>query len=305
MPSKNCGTSINNLTEDSRSRAPDKDSIQKDVMPNKNADTVAVTTKTPTENIVPQNDPVMPSASTGVTMSKNTVTPYNAYENIEDSVDLPDLGTNQPEIKPIASTAIDLPNEVVDEVTLPEFGDDNLTTDFLGDDVDNSALISVDAALATDFTKEMALAEGVDRDLKLELENLTFLEEQTKGQKKKRDENKPKQPPKSEKSKGMMNKPMNVMPKNTAVSATNNSTSQASPRPSSPKGTWKTTKHGIRKKYGPSHLQNYGCKVCGQLLPSKGKLNEHYRMNHPPVLCPVCQKIIQLPQHQGLPSLLA
>ena len=161
-------------------------------MPNKNADTVAVTMKTPTENIVPQNDPVMPSTSTDVTTNENTVTPYNADENIEDSVDLPDLGTKQSETEPIASTAIDLPDEVADEVTLPEFGDDDLTTDFLGDDVDNSALIGVDAAPATDFTKEMALAEGVDRDLELELENLTFLEEQTKRQKKKRDDNKPK-----------------------------------------------------------------------------------------------------------------
>ena len=87
-----------------------------------------------------------------------------------------------------------------------------------------------------------------------------------------------------------MNKPVNVMPKNTAVSATNKSTSQVSPRPGSPKGTWKTTKHGIQNKYGPNHPQNYGCKVCGQLFPSRDELNEHYRRNHPPVLCPVCKK---------------
>ena len=57
----------------------------------------------------------------------------------------------------------------------------------------------------------------------------------------------------------------------------------------------KTTKHGIRKKYGRSHPQNYGCKVCGQLLPSRGELNEHYRRNHPPVLCPVCKKSFSCP----------
>ena len=63
----------------------------------------------------------------------------------------------------------------------------------------------------------------------------------------------------------------------------------------SPKGVWKTTKHGICKNYGPSHPQNYGCKVCGQLLPSRGELNEHYRRNHPPVLCPVCKKLFSCP----------
>ena len=65
--------------------------------------------------------------------------------------------------------------------------------------------------------------------------------------------------------------------------------------PGSPKGVWKTTKHSIRKKYGPSHPQNYGCKVCGQLLPSRGELNEHYQCNHPPVLCPVCKKLFSCP----------
>ena len=65
--------------------------------------------------------------------------------------------------------------------------------------------------------------------------------------------------------------------------------------PGSPKGVWKTTKHGIRKNYGPSHPQNYRCKVCGQLLPSRGELNEHHRCNHPPVLCPVCKKTFSCP----------
>ena len=36
----------------------------------------------------------------------------------------------------------------------------------------------MNAAPVPDFSKEMAVEEGVDRDLELELENLTFLEEQ-------------------------------------------------------------------------------------------------------------------------------
>ena len=65
--------------------------------------------------------------------------------------------------------------------------------------------------------------------------------------------------------------------------------------PSSLKGEWKTTRHGIKRKYSPTHPQNYGCKVCGQLLPSRGELNEHYRSSHPPVLCPVCKKTFSCP----------
>ena len=73
------------------------------------------------------------------------------------------------------------------------------------------------------------------------------------------------------------------------------SSSRIATTPSSLRGTWKMTRHGIRKKYGPSHPQNYGCKVCGQLLPSQGELNEHYRNSHPLVLCPVCKKTFSCP----------
>ena len=87
------------------------------------------------------------------------------------------------------------------------------------------------------------------------------------------------------------------MPNNTNITKPVKDTVSArtSTTPRSPKGVWKTTKHGIRKNYGPSHPQNYGCKACGQLLPSRGELNEHYRCNHPLVLCPVCKKTFSCP----------
>ena len=58
-----------------------------------------------------------------------------------------------------------------------------LTSDFLDNEIDNATVLGVNVAPFTDFAKEMAEEEGVDRDLELELENLTFLEEQNSKQK--------------------------------------------------------------------------------------------------------------------------
>ena len=197
-------------------------------------------------------------------------------ESVEDSFNLPDLGSKQPEPEPQAASLINLPEEVADEVTLPDvhvdFGHDELASDFLDNEIDNAAVLGVNVAPVADFAREMAQEEGVDRDLELELENLTFLEEQNSKQKKKeknlKNENNRK-PPKGGKPKGHRIKP-NIMPNNTNIMKSTRDTTPACTTaiPESPKGVWKTTKHGICKNYGPSHPQNYGCKVCGQLLPS-------------------------------------
>ena len=112
----------------------------------------------------------------------DSVMPTNTDESMEDGVVLPDLGSKQSEPGPQAAALINLPDEKADEVTLPdvhvEFGQDELASDFLDNDVDNSALLGVNVAPVTDFAREMAQEEGVDRDLELELENLMFLKEQ-------------------------------------------------------------------------------------------------------------------------------
>ena len=229
--------------------------------------------------------------------------PTNSDESVDEGLNLPDLGSKQPEPKLLAASMINLLDEVVDEVMLPEvqteFGHDELTSDFLDNKIDNATLLGVNAALVMDFAKEMAEEEGVDHYLELELENLTFLEEQNLKQKWKErnlgSKNNRKMP-KGGKPKGHR-KQSNVTPNDTDNM---NSTSDTTPArttitPESPKGFWKTTKHGIRKNYRPSHPQNYGCKVCGQLLPSRGELNKHYRCNHPLVLCPVCKKMFSCP----------
>ena len=112
----------------------------------------------------------------------DSVTPTNTDEGMEDGVVLLDLGSKQPELEPQATALIDLPDEIADDVTLPDvhvdFGQDELASDFLDNEVDNAATLRVNVAPVTDFAREMAQQEGVDRDLELELENLMFLEEQ-------------------------------------------------------------------------------------------------------------------------------
>ena len=204
------------------------------------------------------------------------VTPTNNDESVEEGLNLPDLGSKQPEPEAQAASMINLPDEVVDEVMLPEvqaeFGHDELASDFLDNKINNATVLGVNAAPVTDFAKEMAEEEGVDHDLELELENLTFLEEQNSKQKRKEknlgNKNNRKMP-KGGKPKGHR-KQSNVMPNNMDNTKSTSDTTPARTRatPGSPKGVWKTTKHGIHKIYGCSHPQNYGCKVCGQLLPS-------------------------------------
>ena len=70
---------------------------------------------------------------------------------------------------------------------------------------------------------------------------------------------------------------------------------QPAPGPSSPNGTFTTTKHDTKQKYGPSNPQCYGCKVCGILCDSHGELNEHHRQNHAPAICPVCKQQFSAP----------
>ena len=126
-----------------------------------------------------------------------------------------------------------------------EFRHNELTSDFLDNEIDNATLLGVNAAPVTDFAKEMAKEEGVDRDLELELENLTFLEEQNSKQKWKEKnlgtKNNQKMP-KGGKPKGYK-KQSNVTPNNMDNT---NSTSDMTPAsttatPGFPKGVWKTT----------------------------------------------------------------
>ena len=271
-------------------------------MPNKDVD--HGTLDTGHDTLMEPNDFGVPTENLDADSLGNVdqVMPTNNDESVEEGLNLPDLGSKQPKPKPQAASMIDLPDKVV-EVMLPEvqaeFGHDELTSDFLDNEIDNATVLGVNVAPVTDFAKEMAEEEGVDCDLELELENLTFLEEQNSKQKWKEKnlgtKNNQKMP-KGGKPKGYR-KQSNVTPNNMDNT---NSTSDMTPACTtttlgSPKGVWKTTKHSICKNYRPSHPQNYGCKVCGQLLPSRGKLNEHYRCNHPPVLCPVCKKTFSCP----------
>ena len=245
---------------------------------------------------------VQETVNAGSSSTTDGVMPANTEENVNDGTTLPDLGSKHTDAEPNLTATIDLPLDIADEVTLPkvDIEQDELATDFLDNELDNAALVGINAAPMTDFTREMAQEEGVDRDLELELENLAFLKENRSKHDKdsKKDKNEDNQrwdgKPRKEVNKSSVTPHNTRRPKPVRNSATLATMSNPS-TPGSPKGVWKTMKHGIRKKYGPSHPQSYGCKVCGQLLSSRGELNEHYRCNHPPVLCPVCKKSLSCP----------
>ena len=200
----------------------------------------------------------------------------------------------------VSTMEIDLPDDVADEVILPDMNNfdldmenELLAADIIETEVKNSILISIDDPTKLDFTKEMSKEQGVDHDLELELENLSFLDEQavstSKTNVKNRRSNRNWSKSRNKESK---DNDTTVMPDKIGEKQRDTSPSEVQ---GSPKGVWKTTCHGIQKNYGPAHPQNYGCKVCGQLLPSRGELNEHYRMNHLLVLCPVCKKSFSCP----------
>ena len=107
----------------------------------------------------------------------------------------------------------------------------------------------------------MAKEDGIDCDLEPELENLTFLEEQNitvsttnkmriiaSKKAKQRDRKKNKQHNRNASNKMVMpDKDTKANKHNASIAASNTST------PASPKGRWKTTRHGIHKDYGPVH----------------------------------------------------
>ena len=185
-------------------------------MPNKDIDHGIVDTGQDT--LIEPNDFRVPTENldADTTSKVDKVTPTNNDESVEEGLNLPDLGSKQPEPKPQAASMIDLPEEVVDEVHV-DFGHDELALDFLDNEIDNATVLGVNAAPVADFAKEMTEEEGVDRDLELELQNLTFLEEQNSKQKRKEknlgNKNNRKKP-KGGKPKGHR-KQSNIMPNNT------------------------------------------------------------------------------------------
>ena len=231
-----------------------------------------------------------------------SVTPNRTGTASGDIDPLPELGSKQDPSTSKTPLVIDLPAGNADEVTLPAINLETEMDDADADDVeldflnveDNATLVNIDAAPQTDFAKEMVNVEGIDRDLELELEILAFLNEEIENQ---ADEmtadEKNWEMKRKEKVDKKRDKP--VTPEKNKQN-TKTQTSESTPR--SPKGRWKMTSHSIRRNRGPSHPQNYGCNVCGQLLPSRGELNQHYHNNHPPVSCPVCTKKFNCPNTQ-------
>ena len=105
-------------------------------MPNKDVDHGIMDTGEKNTLIEPSDSRLPMEILDADTTSKvDQVMPTNNDESVEESFNLLDLGSKQPEPKPQATSLIDLLEEVADEVMLPEvhidFGHDELASDFL------------------------------------------------------------------------------------------------------------------------------------------------------------------------------
>ena len=98
------------------------------VDPNINPDSTSYGKQEQPEQPVAPSDIEKPSASAAedqlnITENVENVTPTNTDESIDDRLVLLDLGSKQ--IEPNTTKTIDLPEEIADEVTLPEFASEN------------------------------------------------------------------------------------------------------------------------------------------------------------------------------------
>ena len=156
----------------------------------------------------------------------------------------------------VTDSQIDLPaaTQPDDDTTLPDINTLNQDIDMEYDmleianmplDNENDALLPVDTPKQVDFVNEMNAELGINRDLELEMENLSFLEKQrdtTTVQKNTINKN-PK--PKCRAGKGSLK----------VVTDNSNKNNEQAKTPGSPRGEFTMTKHRIWQSYGPSNRQ--------------------------------------------------
>ena len=165
----------------------------------------------------------------------------------------------------VTDPQIDLPStsQSADDTTLPDINtlnqDINMEQDMLEianmpPNIENEAVLPVDTPKQKDFANEMDADWGINLDLELEMENLSFLEKQVQAVNKDKTNKDPKPRCRTH------GEYLKVVTDNS-----NNSSNKPAQTPGSPKGQFTTTKHGIRRSYGPSNRQQYRCKICNTL----------------------------------------
>ena len=87
------------------------------------------------------------TVNTGPPSTTDGVMPANTEENVDNGITLPDLGSKHTD-----GEVIDLPPDIADEVTLPKVGteQEELVTDFLDNELDNAALVGINAGEGRD-----------------------------------------------------------------------------------------------------------------------------------------------------------
>ena len=233
-----------------------------------------------------ENDPNLPATVTKeldvVTEKPSTLKCYNIDKSTraESNQELPDI--------PLLSTADILPGATMSahdtdlmdtaspsDITLPDenlplLAQNELLDDFetllsLDNDYDNTNLMPVGGAPTVDIIKEINNDAGVNQDLEIAMDNARFLDE-------------------------------NLLLTHNTTDSSNTSNRVPEKIPVSPRGSFRTKTHGI-KKLTPEERKDkkFKCEDCEFFAYSRRGVSEHYTQKHGSCICEYCDRYFTNP----------
>ena len=159
----------------------------------------------------------------------------------------------------VNSSDITLPIDDLPLLEHTEFLDDFEMLMNLENDLDNTHLMSVDDAPTLDVVKEMNKEASVNQDLEIAMDNAHFIDE--------------------------------ILLANVAPGSSHTSTTSKKSTPVSPKGTFRTKTHGIRKLTPEEHKnKKFKCEDCEFTAYSRKGVSDHYTERHGSCICEYCDR---------------
>ena len=213
---------------------------------------------------------------TGATNLTNITKRYNIDKSShtaskQELPDIPDktTGDTLPNIEPTTTDCnvmnianpmdVNLPTDDLRLLEHNEFLDDFEMLMNLDNDLENNHLMSVDDAPILDVVNEMNKDAGVNQDLELAMDNARFIDETQRA--------------------------------NVAPSSSRTITTSKQGTPVSPKGTFQTKTHGIRKLTPEERKdKKFKCEDCDFTAYSRQGVSNHYTDQHGPCVCEYCDR---------------
>ena len=162
-------------------------------------------------------------------------------------------------LTPVNPQDVTLPTDDLPLLEHNEILDDFEMLMNLDNDLDNTHLMTVDDEPIPDVTREMNIAAGVNQDLEIAMDNARFIDETLKG--------------------------------NVAPTSSNSNTISKRGIPVSPKGSFKTRTHGIRKLTPEERKdKKFKCDNCDFIAYSRKGVSNHYTEKHGSCICEYCNR---------------